>query len=187
MSSRLTVMPSLASRVPMTAPRPWAPPVMIALDTLYLADTCLLPDFLSRKSGRRCAPAGRGALRIVPRPAGRLGERLLTEHVRSGRITQRGVRLAAQRRRRDLLAGPLGDPGGPVLPPGDRLHRRRRQPLVRVLREFGQVSGPMLGLGVGRVDDPGDVSGVGQDESHVAGGEQGALVRAAPGCDVILL
>src|ERR1019366_9673673 len=55
-----------------------------------------------------------------------------------------------------LGTAPRSNPLRPVLPPGCLLQLRPGLPLLRIGR-IGVVS-PVLGLRVGRIDDPGDVS-----------------------------
>src|ERR1019366_1412322 len=76
-------------------------------------------------------------------------------HITPGGGFDRRVLLAAQLGwGSDLGTALLGDPLGPVLPPGPGLERRVVFPLLRVLRVG--VVGPVLGLRAGRVDDSGD-------------------------------
>src|SRR2546421_2064841 len=109
---------------------------------------------------------------------------LLAMDVLSRCVGQGRVSRAAHGRGLAPLAGSLRNPGGPVLPPGPFLQGGARQPFLRVGREL--LVGPVLPLGVRRVDDAGDVPRGGQDEAHVACQKLRRRVGAAPGCDVVL-
>src|SRR6266540_3134986 len=82
------------------------------------------------------------------------------------RVRSRGVPIGAQGRRRDQLTGPLARPGGPVLPPRTAVPVRGVAPFRR--RRRVPVGHLVPGLGVGRVDDAGDVPAAGQHVPHRA-------------------
>src|ERR1700730_8266665 len=91
---------------------------------------------------------------------------------------------AARGRRLDPLAGSLRHPRGPVLPPRTLLRRCRGPPLVGVVGEL--VIGPVPALGVGRVDDAGDVAGRRQHVAARPAEQPRCGVRRGPGCYVVL-
>src|SRR5664279_6210223 len=104
----------------------------------------------------------------------------LAEDVGPGRVAENRELLAAQRWCRALVAASLLDPVRPVLPPGHRVHGRRGEPFLGILGQLGGGAHVVPRLRIRWVDDPGDMTGVRQHETHVAAGQPGADVGTTP-------
>src|SRR5208283_1102436 len=112
---------------------------------------------------------------------------LFLQHKAAGRIPQRRMGVAAERRRIDHAAGPLGQPSRPVRPPASVVAGRRLVPLARAGGLRAGPRDPVGPLAARRVDDPRDMTAGGQRETHGAAEELGDAPGGVPRHDMVLL
>src|SRR5208337_3951969 len=95
--------------------------------------------------------------------------------------------VAAERRRLDHAAGPLGQPSRPVRPPASVVAGRRLEPLARAGGLRAGPRDPVGPLAARRVDDPRDMTAGGQHETHGAAEELVYFFEDETGYDMVLL